>query len=110
MYLRKLRKEDAPFMLEWMHDKEIQEVFLQDFSKSTLESSERFIEGAQDLSGSAHFAICQEQDDTYLGTISLKNIDYGNKNAEYAISTRKIAQGTGIAAKATEELLKYVFE
>ena len=36
-----------------------------------------------------HFAIIDDQDDEYLGTISLKNIDLKNKNAEYAISTRK---------------------
>lgn len=46
----------------------------------------------------------------YLGTISLKNIDLKNKNAEYAISTRKKARGTGANQKATESLLKYGFD
>ena len=42
-----------------------------------------------------------DQDDEYLGTISLKNIDLKNKNAEYAISTRKKARGTGANQQAT---------
>ena len=50
------------------------------------------------------------QDDEYLGTISLKNIDLKNKNAEYAISTRKKARGTGANQQATESLLKYGFD
>ena len=57
-----------------------------------------------------HFAIVDDQDDEYLGTISLKNIDLKNKNAEYAISTRKKARGTGANQKATESLLKYGFD
>ena len=37
-------------------------------------------------------------------------IDLKNKNAEYAISTRKKARGTGANQKATESLLKYGFD
>ncbi len=55
-----------------------------------------------------HFAFIDNNE--YLGTISLKNISWKNKNAEYAIVTRKKAQGTGAARKATEEILKYAFQ
>ena len=57
---------------------------------------------------SLHFAIVNENDE-YLGTVSLKNIDMENKTAEYAITTRKIAQGRGISVAATEKVLKKAF-
>ena len=36
--LRKLEEKDAPFMLEWMHDKEITAGFQRPFSQATLET------------------------------------------------------------------------
>lgn len=42
-----------------------------------------------------------------MGTISLKNIDYGASTSEYAICLRKMAQGNGLAYIATNELLQY---
>ena len=56
-----------------------------------------------------HFAIVDDKNDEYLGTISLKHIDYKNHNAEYAISTRKKVRGSGIAQKSTELILDYAF-
>lgn len=106
--LRCLEKKDAPLMLEWMHDSEINCNFQADFASSTMESVCRFIEeGFNDES--QNFAFVDENDE-YLGTISLKHISYKNSSAEYAIVTRKKAQGTGAAMKATQEVLKYAFE
>ena len=51
-----------------------------------------------------------DENDDYLGTISLKDVDIISGNAEYAISLRKKAQGRGIATQATKELLKKAFE
>ena len=50
-----------------------------------------------------------DKHDEYLGTVSLKNISKENKCAEYAIVVRKIARGTGVARKATEDILDYAF-
>lgn len=106
--LRRLEKKDAPLMLEWMHDPEINCNFQADFASSTLESVLDFIESSfQDET--QNFAFVDENDE-YLGTISLKHISHKNRNAEYAIVTRKKAQGTGAARAATKELLKYAFE
>lgn len=54
---------------------------------------------------SFHFAIAEENDE-YLGTISLKEIDLENQSPEYAIATRKKAQGHGVAKQVTGMLLK----
>ncbi len=86
-------------MLEWMHDEELQKCFQKKMGEVTMEeaiafctadNAEEKIENGKSL----HYAIVNEQDE-YLGTISLKNINLINKNAEYAISMRRCAQGTG---------------
>lgn len=105
--LRRLERKDAPFMLEWMHDSEINCNFQADFASSTMESVISFINGSFN-DESQNFAFVDDKDE-YLGTISLKHISHKNSNAEYAIVTRKKAQGTGAAKKATLELLRYAF-
>lgn len=106
--LRKLDRKDAPYMLEWMHDDEINCNFQAPFAKADLDSVYVFIDNSFE-DNNQHFAFVNENDE-YMGTVSLKNISYKNKNAEYAIVTRKTAQGTGLAKKATEALLKYALE
>ncbi|MDE6517525.1 MAG: GNAT family N-acetyltransferase, partial [Acetatifactor sp.] len=84
-------------MFEWIHDPDIQRGFQMDMSAKTLEDVSAFIEGAQyALSDGCtmHFAVANEQEE-YLGTISLKDISLRDRRAEYAISLRKCAQGKG---------------
>ncbi len=112
--LRKLEEKDAKYMLEWMHDPEIQKSFRKDMSSITQEQACLFCKeaGAQDKledGVSLHFAIVDNSDDEYLGTISLKNVDLTNQNAEYAIVTRKKAHGKGVAYQATLLLLEKAF-
>ena len=109
IHLRPLEPKDAPFMLEWMTDPEITRFFRFDASKVTLESCLAYIDHANTQTGAVHFAIANEADE-YLGTISLKEIDRENKQAEYAVSTRKKAHGTGAALQATRLILRYAFE
>ncbi len=112
MILRCLRREDIPKMLEWMHDPEINRYFQFDAQQMTAEKVQAFIQkaGIQAKTKECfHFAIADENNE-YMGTISLKYIDWDAKSAEYAISLRKIAQGRQIAFWATWEVLNYAFE
>ncbi len=95
-------------MLEWMHDPEVAGNFRVDFMSVTPEQAEDFIKNSF-TEKNQHFAIVGENDD-YVGTISLKNIDPVAKEAEYAIVARKSAQGKGYAHQATSELIRYAFE
>ena len=106
--LRKLEKKDAPLMIEWMHDPDVNCNFRADFAHMTLEQSQNFVEHSFDEE-SQNFAFVDENDE-YMGTISLKHISETDKNAEYAVVTRKCAQGTGIAYEATMDILEYAFE
>ena len=107
--LRLLQAKDAPFMYEWMTDPSITVFFRFDTSKISLESCLAYIGKALDDPNTLHFAIADE-DDEYLGTISLKDIDQEKSQAEYAISTRKKAHGSGAALEATRQILQYAFE
>ena len=106
--LRCLEEKDASFMLEWMHDSEINCNFQVDFAALTMESALNFINNSFDEENQ-HFAFVDENDE-YLGTISLKHISHKNDSAEYAIAARRKAQGTGAAMQATLEVLEYAFE
>lgn len=113
MKLRKLQEEDIKGMLEWMTDSDIQKSFR--FSSDCIDEKKvlQFIKSAETtpMEGkSIHYAIADEESNEYLGTISLKEVSISNKNAEYAISLRKNAQGRGIGAQATKEILKLAFE
>lgn len=108
--LRKLELQDAEGMLEWMHDEEVNKVFETPFSTFTYEKVASFITQAQnEMSDSIHRA-CVDSQNRYLGTVSLKNIDPINKNAEYAISFRSCAHGIGASMYATKEILRIAFE
>jgi diamine N-acetyltransferase len=96
-------------MYEWMTDPEITRFFRFDGSKISLEGCLAFIGRAQENPNTLHFALVDENDE-YLGTISLKNIDREKKQAEYAISTRKKAHGSGAALEATQLILRYAFD
>lgn len=103
MVLRKLALKDAEYMLEWMHDENVNSYLEKDFSGMELEDCIQFIRNSFSDKLNIHYAIVDEEDE-YMGTISLKNIDMENKRAEYAISCRTKAMGRGFAKEATEQL------
>ena len=108
MKIRKLEKKDTLNMFNWMHDIETVKYFNIDFSKKTIEDCEKFIENSF-TDTNINFAIVDDNDN-YLGTITLKNIDKQNKNAEYAIVVDSKYHGKGVSNFATKEILKYAFE
>lgn len=105
--LRPLEEKDAAGMLEWMTDPSIARFFRFDAASMTIDRCKAFIHGAGEQENSRHWAIVDETDE-YLGTISLKAIENGS--AEYAISTRSCAHGTGAAGEATRQILCIAFE
>lgn len=107
--LRELQKKDAVGMLEWMTDSQIACFFRFNALNMTIEKCEKFIELSKKDITCRHYAIVDNQDE-YLGTISLKEIDFEKGSAEYAISTRKCVHGTGVAMQATKKIIKIAFE
>ena len=107
IWLRRLEAKDIPGMLEWMHDPEINRWYRFDAVSMTEERAEKFIAGSF-TETDRHYAIADD-DDNYLGTISLEDIDRVNAHALYAVSLRAKAQGHDIALAATKMLLEIAF-
>lgn len=107
MKLRKLEKKDAQFMLEWMHDPFVVKYMLSDFKNKTISECYDFIKDAKYCEKNLHMAIANDYDE-YMGTVSLKNIT--SEAAEFAITIRKIAMGTGLSQYAMEQILKIGFK
>lgn len=107
MKLRRLELEDAPLMLEWMHDKSVVEDLRTDFAKKTMEDCVRFIENSWKDEENYNLAIA-DASDTYMGTVSLKNIR--QKTAEFGITIRSCAMGKGYSLEAMRRILTYGFE
>jgi diamine N-acetyltransferase len=107
--LRQLHLKDTDGMLEWMHDAELMKNFRFDATKMTRDMVKLFIEQSQNDHVNRHYAVASD-DDEYLGTISLKNIVFESKNAEYAIAMRQKAIGTGAALEGTKSLIEIAFQ
>lgn len=107
MKLRRLELKDAPFMLEWMHDESVVKDLRTNFLEKTIEDCECFIIAAQKDKRNLNLAIADDND-TYMGTISLKNIK--QKSAEFGITIRTEAMGKGYSKSAMQEILKVGFK
>ena len=105
--LRKLQEKDTDGMYEWLQDEEIVQQF--QFGKCSKEDALRFINSSQVIDSALHLAVVDNMNDEYLGTVSLKNIDHIDHNAEYAICIRKCAMGKNIAKQATQKVLQIGF-
>ena len=105
MYLRMLEQKDAPLMLEWMHDPDVVKDLQANFAAKTLGDCENFIAHARLSEEDLHLAAVDEED-VYLGTVSLKHIDRRAGTAEFAITVRRCAMGTGAARQAMAAILE----
>lgn len=107
MKLRKLQMKDAEFMLEWMHDESVVKYLHANFAEKTILDCREFIKSSENNTTCLHMAIVDEND-TYMGTISLKYIR--DSVAEFAISIRNSAMGKGYSSYGMKEIIKIGFE
>lgn len=105
MKLRKLEKKDAPLMLEWMHDDSVVHFMGANFAEKTIEDCENFVDYSQNTTEDLHLAIIDDNDE-YMGTVSLKHINRDLKLAEFAVTVRKSAMGKGYSAYGMKEIIR----
>ena len=105
MKLRKLQLKDAQLMLEWMHDDSVVHYLSTNFASKTIEDCEAFILQNQECNTDMNLAITDDSDE-YMGTVSLKHIDYEKGTAEFAVTIRKCAMGKGYSSWGMAEILK----
>ena len=109
IYLRKLEIKDAEAMFEWMNDHDICEKMQTDFSKYSIEDCVNFIMNSWDDENNYNYAVTNSKGE-YFGTVSLKNIDRKNSNAEFAIVLCQRAIGTGIATTTLFHIMNNAFK
>lgn len=109
MRLRELREKDAPLMLEWMHDSTVVNDLKADFGSKTINDCVTFIGKSLNDCENVHKAIVDDQD-VYMGTVSIKNIDVDKESGEFAITVRKSAMGKGYAQYAIKEIIRIGFQ
>ena len=109
MKLRNLEMKDAPLMLEWMHDDSVVHFMGANFAEKTLEDCENFINYTRSAENDLHLAIVDENDE-YMGTVSLKHINKDLRLAEFAITVRKAAMGKGYSAYGMKEIIRIGLE
>jgi len=110
--IRDLEMRDAEGMLEWMQDLSVNCFFQFDAEHMDYDKVSEFICNAdreKQENQNYNWAVVNENDE-YMGTISLKHVNEQAGTAEYAISMRKTAQGNGYAKRATKHVLKIAFE
>ncbi len=107
--LRQLLEKDCKFMLECMSDPNVNTYMNIDGNNMKIEDCISFVKNSLNDKKNIHFAIT-DNNDNWVGTISLKNIDEKNKSAEYAIITSSKIHGKGYAYEATKQLLNYAFD
>lgn len=105
--LRNLQQKDLNAMKVWMNDNDTIKVFAHDFRQMTDRDILDFIENSISYSNK-HFAIVNRNDE-YMGTVSLKNINVKDLNAEYAIVVSPPYRGGLVAYKASQLILEYAF-
>lgn len=108
MKLRRLIKEDAPLMYEWMRDEEVTSKLHGDYTGASIREAEIFIASCNSQK-EIHRAIVSDEDE-YVGTVSLRHIDKVTRLAEFALVVRKEAMGKGYAWFGMTEIFKYAFD
>ena len=109
MKLRQLQLKDAPLMLEWMHDESVVENLSANFGAKKLSDCEAFIKASKEDEANLNLAIVDDNDE-YMGTVSLKHIDKKNKNAEFAVAMRTCAMGKGYSKYGMAEIIRIGLE
>ena len=108
MRLRKLEQKDATLMLEWMHDKDVVENMSSNFQSKTISDAKEFIEKSLHDKDNLHLAIVNDEDE-YMGTVSLKEIDNRRRTAEFAITVRRVAMHKGYSWYGMKSIIEIAF-
>lgn len=107
--LRELQIKDSNKMYEWMTDSEVIGSLVIGRYPNSIEKIREFIQNSWTDRNNIHFAIITD-DDEYIGTVSLKNINYIDRSAEYAIAVHKNYWGKEFSKFATDEIIEYGFK
>lgn len=110
VYLRALESDDYKISIEWRQDPEIWSMLVGRRYFVSEQIEKQWVESTYNNSNQVTLAICDSITNTYIGNISLKNIDFFNKSASFAILVgNKDYWSGGYGTQATRLLLDHAF-
>jgi len=80
------------------------------YTKEDAESYFRYLEAVRNDERVYELAIFDKENDTFIGVVSLRNIDFDYQNGELGYWMVKDFWRKGYASEAAELLIKYAFE
>lgn len=105
MKLRKLELKDAEYMLGWMHDDNVVHFMGTNFAEKTIDDCRNFIKSSWNDENNLNLAVVNDND-RYMGTVSLKHINSTNRTAEFAITVCADAMGKGYSKYGMQKILE----
>lgn len=111
IYLRALQEKDAySGYVEWLNDEDVCQYNSHHVFPYVEKQALDFIKGVMLSRNQLVLAICSKENDTHIGNISLQDINYVNRSAEFAILLGdKSYWGCGIGREAGALLIKHGF-
>ena len=112
IYLRALEERDLTSdYFQWLQDDEICRQNSHAVFPNTEKAMLEFLRRAQDTGAAVVLAIISKAEDRHVGNVSLQQIDWVSRNAEFAILIGSLeAHGQGIGSEAAELVVRYGFE
>jgi ribosomal-protein-alanine N-acetyltransferase len=112
IFLRALTKQDLnESYLQWLNDEEVCRGNSHAVFPNTEEKMLRFFESQQNQMNQVVLAIIHKEDQKHIGNVSLQNINWISRNAEFAIVMgEKDYWGKGFGEEAALLITRYGFE
>ncbi|MBN1217141.1 MAG: GNAT family N-acetyltransferase [Candidatus Lokiarchaeota archaeon] len=113
IYLRAFEFDDLLLLNKWRNDDEIYKFTGGNKYFISTEYDKKWIEKKIfNKQSNIYLAICLKENNDLIGYLSIINIDYRNRKAEWGgiIIGEKAMQNKGLATEAGHLMLKYIFE
>lgn len=111
IYLRSLERTDLAAMVEWINDHEVTRLLFMGDRPANLELLEEQWEQEQRSQTEVVFAVCDKEDDSFIGRTGLYSINWIMRTAEFRIFLgNKAYWNRGIGTECTKLMVVYGFE
>lgn len=110
IYLRLMTYEDTDRIVSWRNREEVRRNFVYQ-EAFTPEGHENWIHSQIETGKAVQMMICDQETDTALGSVYLRDIDRQHHKAEFGIFIgEETSRGRGVGTAATKLMLRYCFE
>jgi RimJ/RimL family protein N-acetyltransferase len=111
VYLRGLERADVRAMVAWINDHEVTRLLFTGDRPANAETLETQWGRAQQNDREIAFAVCDQHDDTFVGTTGLYSINWINRSAEFRVFLGdKSYWNRGVGTECTKLMVVYGFD